>query len=360
MSENTDLKRFGWNDYFEAQFAPYKVKGLHPARVAIENRKGCLLYSEFGELAGEIPGRLYHKSEGQDELPAVGDWVAFRLLEGEKKGVIDVVLPRRAKFSRKVAGTVTEEQIVASNVDTVFIMSSLNDDMNLRRIERYLTMAWDNNVQPVIILSKADLCEDAEDKLNYVESVAYNSPIHVISAKNREGIEELQQYFEGDKTIAVIGSSGVGKSTLINALTDWTKMKVSDISLYKDKGRHTTTHRELIVLPQGGLIIDTPGMREIQLWEGGDGLLETFDDIAALELQCKFTDCKHDSEPGCAVKAALEKGVVDNARLASYKKLRNEIRYVENKQNKKAQLEEKKKWKKISSDAKKKSKSKYE
>lgn len=338
-----ELIKFGWNDFFEAQFEPFKDSGFVPARVAILNRKGCLLYCSSGEISGEIPGKMYHKSGNKNELPSVGDWVAVRLLDGEKKAVVEHVLTRKNKFSRKVAGNVTDEQIVAANIDSVFIVTSLNEELNLRRLERYLTLAWDNEIYPVIVLNKSDLCANPEEVRNEVEMISFNTPVHITSAKNETGLDSLVQYFAGNKTVAVIGSSGVGKSTLINDMMSLNKMKVQDIGNYKAKGKHTTSHRELIVLPNGGLIIDTPGMREIQLWEGGDGLLETFDDIAKLELQCKFTDCKHDSEPGCAVKNALEDGTIDGSRLKSYRKLKNEISYIERKQNIKAKLDEKRK-----------------
>jgi ribosome biogenesis GTPase len=353
------LNKYGWNDFFEALFAEYAPSGLKAARIAVEHRNYYELYSELGDITSDKSGKLFYNTEDVYNLPAVGDWVVIRPIPNEKKAVIEAVLERKTKFSRKRAGAKTEEQVVAANIDVAFIMSSLNQDLNQRRIERYLTLAWDNNVTPVIVLNKADLCKFTEETKSEAEEIAFGTPVHTISALNNIGLNELKQYFEGNKTIAVIGSSGVGKSTLINRLCDVTKMKVSDISLYKDKGRHTTSHRELTIVPDGGLIIDTPGMREIQLWEGGDGLAETFEDIEALVLQCKFSDCKHESEPGCAVKEALRTGVIDELRLKSYKKLLNEIKYFEGKQNKKVQLDEKRKWKKITSDGKKKSKLKY-
>lgn len=353
MSNLNDLKSFGWDEYFEAQFSDYASGGFLPARISVEHRNNYELYSGLGELTAEKSGKLFYQAEDASLLPAVGDWVVIKPLENEDKAVIHAVLPRRSKFSRKKAGETTVEQIVAANVDTVFIMSSLNQDLNFRRMERYLALAWDNSVKPVIILSKADLVEDMYKQLAEAQSVLQGTDIQVISAVKGAGIDELFQYFEGNKTIAVIGSSGVGKSTLINSILNNDKMEVSDISLYKDKGRHTTTHRELTLVPGGGLIIDTPGMREIQLWEGGEGLSELFEDIEKLVVECKFSDCKHQTEPGCAVIAAIERGELDEKRFKSYKKLLSEVSYFERKQDKKAQLAEKKKWKKLSADGKK-------
>ncbi|MCI0448602.1 MAG: ribosome small subunit-dependent GTPase A [Chlorobi bacterium] len=359
MKNLKDLRLYGWNEFFEAYFNEYASDGLAPARVAVEHRNNYELYSEYGELIAEKSGKLFYNATSADELPAVGDWVVAMPIQKEKKAVISAVLPRRTKFSRKKAGPVTEEQVVAANVDTAFIVSSLNQELNFRRMERYLALAWDNDVKPVIVLSKADLCDDVYAKLVETQNNITGTDIHVVSALKNAGIDELFKYFESNKTIAVIGSSGVGKSTLINSLLHWKKMKVSDISLYKDKGRHTTTHRELTLVPGGGLIIDTPGMREIQLWEGGGGLSELFEDIEQLSLECKFSDCRHESEPGCAVKEAIKSGTLDPKRFKSYRKLQNEINYFERKQNVRAQLEEKKKWKKITNEARKKRKEKF-
>jgi len=352
LIKTNSLKNFGWNDFFEAEFAEFAKDEQRPARVSVEHRNNYELYSEFGDLIAEKSGKLFYDAEDTNLLPAVGDWVVIKHMPAEKKAFITAILPRKTKFSRKKAGSTTEEQIVAANVDTVFIMSSLNQDLNLRRIERYMAMAWDNDVKPVVLLSKADLCEDIYAKLVVVQEAFAGTDVHIISAQKKAGIDELLQHFEGNKTIAVIGSSGVGKSTLINSMLDWEKMDVSDIGLYKDKGRHTTTHRELTLVPGGGLIIDTPGMREIQLWEGAEGLSELFEDIEKLIVECKFSDCKHESEPGCAIKGAINRGELDEARFKSYKKLLSEVSYFERKQDKKAQIEEKKKWKKLTSEGK--------
>lgn len=349
------LKNYGWNDFFDAYFSEYASEGFFAARVSVEHRNYYELYSEFGEITAEKAGKLFYQAEDTNLLPAVGDWVVIKHPDNEKKAAIHAVLPRKTKFSRKKAGETTVEQIVAANVDTVFLMSSLNQELNLRRIERYMAMAWDNNVKPVILLSKADLCEDIYVKLVEVQDRFPGIDVHIVSATQKAGLDELQQHFEGNKTIAVVGSSGVGKSTLINSLLNWEKMDVSDISLYKDKGRHTTTHRELTTVPGGGLIIDTPGMREIQMWEGAEGLSELFGDIEKLLVECKFTDCKHETEPGCAIKGAIKRGELEEERYKSYKKLLSEVSYFERKQDKKAQLEEKKKWKKLTSEGKKRS-----
>lgn len=348
----TNLSLFGWDDFFEKQFSEFSKDGLSAGKVARENKNNYILYTQSGELSAELSGKFHFDAGSKEDFPAVGDWVAIRIIRDENKAIIEKLLIRKSKFSRKSAGIKTEEQIIASNIDYIFIVSSLNQDVNLRRIERYLTLIRENSIEPVIILSKADLCEDIDEKISSVKSIAPETDIHVISAASNTGIDELRKYFDGNKTAAVIGSSGVGKSTLINSLFGEEVMYVSDISLYKDKGRHSTTHRELILLPDGGMIIDTPGLREIQMWEGSDGVSETFHDIERLLGQCRFSDCKHKTEPGCVIKAAIEAGTIDEDRYRNYLKLQREIHYFENRNDKKAMLVEKKKWKKLTANAK--------
>jgi len=350
MTNFNELVKFGWNDFFEACFSEFSGNGLLPARVAVEHKNSYVLYSKLGDLNAEKAGKFFYSALENGDLPAVGDWVVIKPIDGEAKAIIEAILPRKSKFSRKQAGVKTVEQIVAANVDTVFIVGSLNEELNLRRLERYLTLAWDSSVLPVIVLNKSDLCENIEEQISEIEQISFNTNIHIVSALENRGIDELRQYFEDNKTVAVLGSSGVGKSTLINTLCGSDRIKVSAISDYKDKGRHTTTRRELTLVPGGGLIIDTPGMREIQLWEGSAGLDEAFEDIAQLAEKCKFKDCKHESEPGCAVKHAIKEGIVDRDRFKSYRKLHNEIKYFERKNDIKAKISEKKKWKKLTSE----------
>jgi ribosome biogenesis GTPase len=346
------LNSFGYHPFFEAYFNEYSEQGFSVGRVAIENKTNYLLYTGQGELTAEISGKMFYNIDEKADYPVVGDWVVFRALPEEKKAIIEHVLPRRSKFSRKVSGNKTDEQVIASNIDVLFIMSSLNQDLNLRRIERYLTLAWDSNTEPVIVLSKSDLCKNVGEIKVDVENISFNVPIQIISSINKLGLEDLQKYFDGNKTVAIVGSSGVGKSTFINTLLGYERLKVNDIIEYKDKGVHTTVRRELILLPRGGLIIDTPGMRELQLWDGGDGVGTTFEDIEELTQNCKFSDCKHESEPGCAINEALENGTLDEERYHSYLKLKREIGYFERRHDQKAMLAEKKKWKKIHMQAK--------
>lgn len=346
-----NLKQLGYNSFFEAYFNEYASEGQIPGRIAIQNLSNFTVYTELGELLGEVSGKFRFETEnGKADVqgyPAVGDWVLLRPFPNEGKAIIDKILPRRNKFSRKEAGEKTVEQIVAANIDVVFIVNALNQDFNLRRLERYLTTVMDNEISPAIILSKADLSEDLDEKIDMVREVAGAVPIHAISVKQNTGLDELNQYFQNYSTVAVLGSSGVGKSTLINTLAGEEKFFVQEISDTSNKGKHTTTHREMIILPNGGLIIDTPGMRELQLWDGGEGVAETFDDIEELAIQCKFTDCLHKNEPGCAVQAAIENGDIDESRLKSYLKLKREVKYIESKQNVKTAIENKKKWKQV-------------
>jgi len=284
-------------------------------------------------VLGEISGKLRHEAIDQEEFPSVGDWVVVSLRIEEKRATIHRVLPRKSKFSRKVAGVNTREQIVASNIDTIFLVNALNKDFNARRIERYLILAWESGATPVILLSKADLCMDLDEKLRETEKAAMGVPIHVISAIDEIGLDELNQYLAPGRTVALLGSSGVGKSTLLNYLAGEEIQETKEVRAYDDRGRHTSTSREMFILDSGAIMIDTPGMRELQLWGGTDGISEAFEDIEELAIQCKFSDCKHKKEPGCAIKQAIEDGILDEKRFKSYVTLQKEAKMFEKKQN---------------------------
>jgi len=342
-----NLENLGWNEFFSKHFDTFSQKDYIIGRVALEHKNSYRVYTEYGDLLSEISGKMNYLSSSREDYPAVGDWVIMQARVAEGRATIHGILPRKSKFSRKIAGDTTEEQIVATNIDTVFLVNALNKDFNLRRIERYLTMAWESGANPVIILSKADLCDDIEEKIAQVEAVAFGVPIHPISVAEKLGLEEIDRYLQPGKTVALLGSSGVGKSTIINYLAGKEILKVQEIREDDNKGRHTTTHRELILLPNGGCMIDTPGMREIQLWDSNEGISDTFKEIEELASQCYFSDCTHQNEPNCAVKIALEDGTLDRGRYQSYVKLQRELAYLARKEDQKAQLVEKEKWKKI-------------
>lgn len=345
-----NLEKLGWNEHFETAFSELKKEGYAAGRVALEHKGMYRVFTEYGDLLAEITGNLRFRAYDREDFPAVGDWVVLKVRLAEQKATIHEILPRTSKFSRKAAGPDMSEQLVATNINTVFLVNALNRDFNLRRMERYLTITWESGANPVIVLSKADLCEDVEEKVAETESVAFGVPIHVISAANNEGLEALTGYFEKNETVALLGSSGVGKSTLINRLYGEDVQQVKDIREGDDRGRHTTTHREMISLPGGGILIDTPGMRELQLWEGEESLSHSFNDVEELAEQCRFRDCTHKSEPGCAVQTAIDEGTLAEERFNSYLKLQRELAYLERKTNKKAQREEREKWKKVAGD----------
>jgi ribosome biogenesis GTPase / thiamine phosphate phosphatase len=340
---------YGWNQYFEDNFNKLAIPGSAPARIISESRGLFQVFCRYGELSARISGKLRFTAGEEILYPAVGDWVALKPLTGEQKGIIEAVLPRQSKFSRKAAGNRVEEQIVSANVDTIFIVSGLDGgrSLNLRRLERYLTLAWNSGAAPVIVLNKADLCDDAATQISNIESIAPGISIHAVSARQGTGLDLLKSYLVRGKTAAFLGSSGVGKSALINAFLGEEKLQTGEVREDDHAGRHTTTRRQLFLLPDGGAVIDTPGMREIQLWGGEDDLQGAFQDIETLADQCPFSDCSPNQESGCAVKAAIERGELDASRLESYRKLQNELKYLASRENSSARLYERQKWKPI-------------
>ncbi len=340
-----NLIDLGWNQFFERHFEQYKSQNHAPARIAQEHKKLYLALDEQGESLAEVSGRF--RFQANSKFPAVGDWVALTRRD-ENRATIHALLPRQSAFSRKMAGVETQEQVVAANIDTVFIVCGLDANYNLRRIERYLTLAWESGAVPVILLNKCDLCGDLEMKVAEVESLAIGTPIHAISARDGQGLNTLGRYLSKGKTAAFLGSSGVGKSSIINRLLGEERLATNAVSEYDGRGRHTTTHRELIVLPDGGIVIDTPGMRELQVWGDEQGLKQVFDDIEELAKGCRFRDCQHRTEPGCAVRAAINDGKLDPGRFQSYLKLKKELEYLAVRQVMKAAGAEKLKWKQIS------------
>jgi ribosome biogenesis GTPase / thiamine phosphate phosphatase len=336
------LNELGWDEAFARHFCEYAVRSdLQPARVAIEFNHNYRVYVDDGELDATATGRLKHRAERRAELPAVGDWVAIRKRPDEDRAAIVAVLPRRSWFSRKMAGQVTDEQVVAANVDVIFVVMGLDGDFSLRRLERYLLLARESGAAPVILLTKPDLAPDLPAQAAGVTALAGDVPVHVVSPRHSQGIDLVAAYFIAGRTGALLGSSGVGKSTLINRLVGEDVQKTREVRESDSRGRHTTMHRELVKLPSGGLIIDTPGMRELQLWDVNEAVRETFDDIEALAASCHFTDCRHRGEPRCAVKTAVEEGGLGADRLDSYLKLQDELSALARQQDERALLERK-------------------
>jgi ribosome biogenesis GTPase / thiamine phosphate phosphatase len=325
----------GWDDGFAAALEPYD--NCIPARVSAQHRGEYDVLAERGELRAHVAGRLRHEASSGADLPAVGDWVALR------DETIHAVLPRRSAFLRKVAWSQTEAQVLAANIDTVFVLTGLDEDFSPRRIERYLTLAWESGATPALVLTKADLCRDPLALLVEAEQVALGVSTHVVSNLTGEGLDGLAPYLGPAKTVALLGSSGVGKSSLANRLLG------GDVQVTKElagdgTGRHTTTARELFRLPSGALLVDTPGLREVQLWDADEGIQEAFADIDELAADCRFNDCAHMREPGCAVQAAIDEGRLPRERLQSYRALQRELKRLAMKQDARLRSEERKKW----------------
>ena len=322
-----------WDDGFAAALEPYD--NCIPARVSTQHRGEYDVLAEHGELRARVSGRLRHEASSGADLPAVGDWVALR------EQTIHGVLPRRSAFLRKVAWSQTEAQVLAANVDTVFVVTGLDEDFSPRRIERYLTLAWESGAMPALVLTKTDLCDDPYARLLEAEQVAVGVPSHLVSNLTGEGVDELSPYLAPAKTIALLGSSGVGKSSLANRLLGSEVQATKELA-EDGTGRHTTTARQLLRLPAGALLVDTPGLREIQLWEADGGIHEAFADVDELAAGCRFNDCAHTHEPGCAVQAAIEEGRLPRERLQSYRALQKELRRLALKQDARLRSEERK------------------
>jgi ribosome biogenesis GTPase / thiamine phosphate phosphatase len=331
------LQDLGWDDAWASQLEELDEDDFIPGRVAAQHRGEYVVWTEDGEIRAQVAGRLRHKRAVGGALPAVGDWVAVR--DGT---TIQEVLPRRSAFRRKSAGLDSVDQVLAANVDTAFLLSGLDGDFSVRRIERYITTAWESGSQPVVVLTKADICADVAAAVSETESVAIGAPVHAVSNVTGDGLEALSPYLHPGRTSVLLGSSGVGKSTLLNRFAGTELMRTRALAA-DGTGRHTTTHRELVVLSGGGLVIDTPGLRELQLWQGDTD--SSFQDVQMLAAECRFSDCAHSQEPGCAVLAAVDDGRLELDRLRSWRKLQRELESIAARTDKRLRLERKRRWK---------------
>ena len=341
---STALFSLGWTPALADTFAPFAAQGLVPGRVALEHTHIYRVITDAGESLARVSGRLRHRAAMRADFPAVGDWVAVQPPEQSGDSRIVAVLPRRSRFSRRAAGDPTEEQVVAANIDTVFLVVGLDGDFNPRRIERYLLVAVESGATPVVVLNKADVVEDAEAMAEIVRGSVGEVPVHVVSCRLPGSVDVLLQYLGTGQTGALLGSSGVGKSTIVNRLVGHELLKTETVRESDSRGRHTSTARQMIVLPDSGVLIDTPGMRELQLWESG-AVRDAFGDIEGLASSCKFRDCRHREEPGCAVLGAVASGALAQGRLESYHKLQDEQAFHVRQVDQRAQIEERRRWK---------------
>jgi len=335
------LKRLGWNSYFDALWQGRERPEWVPARVISQQRGLWRIAGDFAECWAETSGTLRAAAETGGDWPAVGDWVAAEMLSGGGRPLIQTVLPRRSRFVRKVAGRRLEEQVIAANVDTAFVVMALDGDFNVRRLERYLAQCFESGAKSIVVLNKADDCGDLAGRVSEVESIAAGVPVFSVSARTGDGVNALDTFLMPGQTIVLLGSSGVGKSTLVNHLLQREAQAVQTVRASDSRGRHTTTSRELFALPGGALLIDTPGLRELQLWGATEGVEQAFSDIEELAAQCKYGNCGHTTEPGCAVQAAIAEGRIDESRLENQRKLEREQEFVRRKVDPEAQKQEK-------------------
>jgi ribosome biogenesis GTPase len=335
------IELYGWSEALRQTFHDYEAEGLKPARVTMQQRGRYRLATDEGDLLAGVAGKL---AQTTGDYPVAGDWVAASLRPAEGAATIHAVLPRSSAFVRKASGTGREAQVVAANADFALLTASLNADLSLRRLERYLATAWESRATPVVVLTKADLCDDVAGKVAEVEAIALGAAVHAVSAVSGLGLTALEAMVGPGRTAVLLGSSGAGKSTLVNALAGEAVMATQGIIAEGARGRHTTTHRELVRLPGGALLLDTPGMRELGLWDAEEGVAATFTDVEALALQCRFTDCGHANEPGCAVRAALEAGTLAPDRWEGWSKLQRELAHEARKGDWVARQAQKKVW----------------
>jgi ribosome biogenesis GTPase len=346
------LAELGWSGEFAAAFASLDEPGLEPARVAAEHRGRYVVRTAAGETDAQVTGRFRYAASRPADFPAVGDWVAASSGGETAPTLIHAVLPRRSAFSRSdrdggSAVHASDEQVVAANVDVAFLVAGLDRDLNLRRLERYLALAWSSGAEPVLVLNKADLVPDIEPAMAEVASVAGGLPVHPVSAITGRGIERLRDWLGAGRTAALLGMSGVGKSTIVNALLGEERQATAAVREDDSRGRHTTTHRELIAVPSGGMLLDTPGMRALELFGADEGVEVAFGDIATLASSCRFADCSHECEPDCAVRAAIAAGDLSPQRFESYRKLTREVRAAEIRADPRAQAAEQRRWRAI-------------